>query len=63
VTSVRRDDRAPRGFSSYLRALGTTGARGGSAGPGADSRRLRWAAREWFRRSTLPKRRGPAGGA
>jgi glycosyltransferase involved in cell wall biosynthesis len=27
VTSVRADGRAPRGFSSYLRALGATGAR------------------------------------
>jgi glycosyltransferase involved in cell wall biosynthesis len=34
VTSVRRDGRAPRGFSSYLRALDTPGVRGGSAGPG-----------------------------
>ena len=31
VTSVRRDGRAPRGFSSYLRALGSPGA----ATPGA----------------------------
>jgi glycosyltransferase involved in cell wall biosynthesis len=33
VTSVRRDGRAPRGFSSYLRALDAAGVRGGSAGP------------------------------
>jgi hypothetical protein len=34
VTSVRRDGRAPCGFSSYLRALGTAAIRGGPAGPG-----------------------------
>jgi glycosyltransferase involved in cell wall biosynthesis len=33
VTSVRRNGRAPRGFSSYLRALDATGVRGGSGGP------------------------------
>jgi glycosyltransferase involved in cell wall biosynthesis len=33
VTSVRRDGRAPRGFSSYLRALDAAGGRGGSDGP------------------------------
>lgn len=33
VTSVRRDGRAPRGFSSYLRGLGAAGARGGPARP------------------------------
>lgn len=34
MTSVRRDGRAPRGFSSYLRALEATGVRGGSGEPG-----------------------------
>jgi hypothetical protein len=34
MTSVRRDGRAPRGFSGYLRALDTTGVHGRSAGPG-----------------------------
>ena len=34
LTSVRRDGRAPRGFSSYLRALDTAGVHGGPAGPG-----------------------------
>ena len=34
VTSVRRDGRVPRGFSSYLRALGTAGTCAGPAGPG-----------------------------
>lgn len=38
VTSVRRDGRAPRGFSSYLRALDATGVHGGSAGPASPSR-------------------------
>lgn len=33
VTSVRRDARAPRGFSSYLRALDAAGVRGASDGP------------------------------
>ena len=33
VTSVRRDGRAPRGFSSYLRALGAADAGDRSAGP------------------------------
>jgi len=33
VTSVRRNGRAPRGFSRYLRALDPAGVRGGSDGP------------------------------